>query len=323
MTEHPQKLDDLSHDLSGVSREILVNDRVIQQYDEQYLQSASDPSLPWQRCGSVVTQEAIENGLLLVCENAFVELRWFAPKILRVRVQPSSNDFSNYFSYYVDPDLQAQVVDLRIREMNDQINIRVDDHQYSIDKATTRITCYNEDNQIVFTTADSAAWREDGQCGMIAKMHPSEASYGTGERAFNLNLRGRQVAMWNTDPGGYHRGDDPVNYCVSYYLGVHDHAAYGLLWDNPSRGVFDIGATEPDKLQITAEVGQLCYYLFAGDDVNDVMAQYTTITGRMPLPPLWALGYQQCRYSYESEVETLEVAQKLRELKIPCDAIYL
>lgn len=323
MTEHPQNIDDLSHDLSGISREIVENDKIIQQYDEQYLQPASAPPLPWQQCGSVVTQQAIENGLLLVCENAFMELRWFAPKILRVRVQPESNDFSGYFSYYVDPNLNEQAVDLRIRESNEQINILAGDQHYSIDKATSRITCYDEDNQPIFAMADSASWREDRQVSITARLHPFEASYGTGERAFNLNLRGRRLPIWNTDPGGYHRGDDPVNYCVSYYLGVHAHGAYGLLWDNPARGVFDIGAAEPEKLHITAETGTLSYYLFAGKDVNDVMAQYTLITGRMPLPPLWALGYQQNRYSYESEVETLEVAQKLRELQIPCDAIYL
>lgn len=323
MTEHMQNLDEISHDLSGVSREIIENDKVIQQYDEQYLQAPVDPPPPWQQCGAVVTHQSIDSGLLLVCENAFVELRWFAPKILRVRVQPERNDFSDYFSYYVKPNLKDEAVDIHVRESNERITIAAGEQHYSIEKATTRITCVDEDNQPIFATVDSASWRADGSVGMAARLHPSEASYGTGERAFHLNLRGRRLPIWNTDPGGYHRGDDPINYCVSYYMGVHDHGAYGLLWDNPARGMFDIGATDSDRLHITSETGELYYYLFAGEDVNDVMAQYTTITGRMPLPPLWALGYQQCRYSYESEVEALEIAQKLRELNIPCDAIYL
>jgi alpha-glucosidase len=76
-------------------------------------------------------------------------------------------------------------------------------------------------------------------------------------------------------------------------------------------------------LQISAEAGELGYYLFAGADVNEVMASYTKLTGRMPLPPLWALGYQQCRYSYESQEEALQIAETMREMQIPCDVIYL
>jgi alpha-glucosidase len=136
-------------------------------------------------------------------------------------------------------------------------------------------------------------------------------------------LRGRKLELWNIDPAGYRRGDDPVNYCVSYYLGVHEHGMYGLLWDNPAKGVIDIGASNSNELQITAETGQISYFLFAGRDVNAVMERYTRVTGRMHLPPLWAIGFHQSRYSYMNEDEVLRIAQEFRDRGIPCDAIHL
>jgi len=46
------------------------------------------------------------------------------------------------------------------------------------------------------------------------------------------------------------------------------------------------------------------------------------LTGRMPLPPLWSLGFQQCRYSYYPDTEVLRIATTFREKKIPVDVIY-
>jgi len=322
MTDQPQKRDEVGHETEISNPAIAANDAIIRQYDAAYLQAPVDSSAPWQWCGSLTTHEMIESGILLVCENAFVELYWFSPEILRVRVNQKSNDFGEYFSYFVAPELPSEIVDVRVRETNDELNVMAGDQQYIINKSTMRIYCMNGDERL-YSTRDTAQWREDGQVGASMRLQPSEASYGTGERAFQLNLRGRKLPMWNTDPGGYERGDDPIHYCVSFYLGVHDRGAYGLLWDNPARSLFDIGATDDDKFYITSETGELRYYLFAGVDINEVLAHYTQITGRMPMPPLWALGFQQCRYSYESQEEALEIAEKLRALNIPCDAIYL
>src|SRR5207245_4380059 len=56
---------------------------------------------------------------------------------------------------------------------------------------------------------------------------------------------------------------------------------------------------------------------------KQVLEEFTALTGRAPLPPLWALGYQQCRYSYYPEARVREVARTFREKRIPADVIYL
>ena len=107
-------------------------------------------------------------------------------------------------------------------------------------------------------------WQADGSVGLSMELAPDESSFGTGQRAFDLNLRGRKLSLWNVDPAGYQRGDEPINYCVSYYLGVNNHGAYGLLWDNPAKGQIDIGTSKDDEVQITSEAGSISYYLFVG-----------------------------------------------------------
>jgi alpha-glucosidase len=65
------------------------------------------------------------------------------------------------------------------------------------------------------------------------------------------------------------------------------------------------------------------YYFIYGPQMEDVVTSYTDLTGKPELPPLWALGYHQCKWSYYPESNVKEITAKFRELKIPCDAIYL
>jgi alpha-glucosidase len=69
--------------------------------------------------------------------------------------------------------------------------------------------------------------------------------------------------------------------------------------------------------------GALCAYFFAGPTMPAVLKRYTQLTGRMPLPPRWMLGYQQSRWSYYPEAQVRELAAEFRRRRIPCDAIHL
>ena len=73
-----------------------------------------------------------------------------------------------------------------------------------------------------------------------------------------------------------------------------------------------------------ADGGEMNYYFIYGPEMTDVVSNYTDLTGRpQHMPPLWALGYHQCKWSYYPESKVKKLAAKFRELKIPCDALYL
>lgn len=65
------------------------------------------------------------------------------------------------------------------------------------------------------------------------------------------------------------------------------------------------------------------YYVFPSPTLADVVCQYTDLTGRMPLPALWALGYQQCRWGYASEDDVRRIASELRKRRIPADRLWM
>jgi len=103
----------------------------------------------------------------------------------------------------------------------------------------------------------------------------------------------------------------------------HGGAAYGIFLDNTYRTNFDFGKESRDFYSFGADGGELDYYFFYGPDPKRVIQDFTTLVGRSPLPPLFSLGYQQCRYSYYPEARVREIASEFRKRKIPADVIYL
>jgi len=153
-----------------------------------------------------------------------------------------------------------------------------------------------------------------------------ERIYGLGERTGSMDKRGQAFPVWNIDP---HKGHDEhtVNMYTSipFYLGltVDDGRAYGVLIDHTGRVEMDIGKTNEAQVSMTVQGDSLIAYFFAGPTPADVMMQYTELTGRMPLPPRWAIGYHQCRWGYMNEQEVQQVAAEMRKRNHPCDAIWL
>jgi alpha-D-xyloside xylohydrolase len=97
-------------------------------------------------------------------------------------------------------------------------------------------------------------------------------------------------------------------------------AGWGMLWDNPSPFVFT--ADEETGMSLDAEHGGAANYFFmVGPSLDQVIGRYRTLTGRAPLPPKWALGYQQCKERYETQQEVQDVATQFRTSKFPVDTI--
>ncbi len=280
-----------------------------------------DPAQPWQRLGAVGAYAQDARGVTFTSAAGTLRIDVLAEDCFRVRVLPTG-ELSEPFSYAVVKSDWAPV-SFSVEETDDAIRLTVGERVYRVDRATTHLTLTTGNGQVVYQDADGPAWRGE-HVRLSARLTPDESGHGLGERAFAFNLRGRSYSLWNTDPAGYARGDDPINLSIPLYVGLRGPQAYGLFWDNSARGRVSVGAPDsPDSLVFEGETGELRYYLFTGPSLLDVLERYTALTGRMPLPPLWALGYHQCRWSYMSAEEAREVARQFRQRHIPCDAIYL
>ena len=96
-----------------------------------------------------------------------------------------------------------------------------------------------------------------------------------------------------------------------------------MFFDNTFRSNFDVGHTTQGLMAFGAEGGELNYYVLDGPALKDVVKRYADLTGRLPMPPLWALGYNQCRYSYYPDAKVRFIAETFRERNIPADVIWL
>jgi alpha-glucosidase len=154
-------------------------------------------------------------------------------------------------------------------------------------------------------------------------MPEDEHYYGLGDKPGSVDHRGQAYSMWNTDAYGWQESTDPLYKDIPFFIALRRGVSYGIFLDNTYRSSFDLGRAERNVYSFGAEGGELNYYFFFGPDPKKVVESYTTLVGHSPLPPLWALGFQQSRYSYYPEARVREIARTFREHKIPCDVIYL
>lgn len=158
----------------------------------------------------------------------------------------------------------------------------------------------------------------------IWKAMPEEEHYlGFGLKAGRAQKKFTHMAMWNSDIPGYRADTDPLYQSIPFFYGVRRGTAYGIYLDNSFRSSFDMGKGTRDSYSFGAEGGPAAYYFILGPRPADVLSRYADLTGRMNMPPLWALGYQQCRWSYPTEERVRAVARGFRTHRIPCDVLYL
>jgi alpha-glucosidase len=105
-------------------------------------------------------------------------------------------------------------------------------------------------------------------------------------------------------------------------LAVRPGLAYGVFFNNTWRSAFDMGASDPDSWSMESAGGELDYYLVYGPTPAEVVQGFGAILGTTPLPPRWALGYHQSRWSYTSAGQVRELAAEFRRRELPCDAIH-
>ena len=167
---------------------------------------------------------------------------------------------------------------------------------------------------------------ESSAIRLTRSLASQERIYGLGERTGSMNKRGQAFPIWNVDPPQHYGPATETMYTsIPFYLGHHisNGTTYGCLIDHTGRVDMDMGLTNDSEATITVQGDRLTAYFFSGPTSADVLRQYTELTGRMPMPPRWAVGYHQSRWSYASEEQVRGIATHLRERNHPSDAIWL
>jgi alpha-glucosidase len=274
----------------------------------------------WQHLGKVQRVEKLKDGVELTAGAAKVRVTVFRDRIFRVRVAPDGT-FPKDFSWALIESPEPPAV--QIEENQKEIRITSGNVVASIQRAPLLINFSDAAGTVYLADEPDLpmAWNAK-RVHIWKKMPADENYYGLGDKAGPMNRRNRSFTNWNTDEFGWQESTDPLYKTIPFFIGLRNGTAYGIFFDNTYRSVFDFGKESPDYFSFGAEGGELNYYFIAGPAPKQIIEEYTAMTGRSPLPPLWTLGYQQCRYSYYPESRAREIVKTLRDKKIPADAIY-
>jgi alpha-glucosidase len=159
---------------------------------------------------------------------------------------------------------------------------------------------------------------------IVKAMDGDESFYGLGDKTGFLNKRYYAYEMWNTDDPSPQVDWFKVLYkSIPFFITLKSNDVYGIFFDNTYRSYFDMGKESENYFYFAADNGNLDYYFIAGKTMTDVVSGYTYLTGRMPVPQEWVLGYHQSHWSYKSETEVRALAKRMREEHIPCDTIHM
>src|ERR1700761_6317498 len=260
------------------------------------------------------------NGTLLIkTPQAEARVFVYSPTIIRVCISKN----------FTEPDDSFAVIEKPLDEFTwqnlpDTIEITTSALKLVINKNPLRFNFYTLDGQSL--SEDDARfgtnWQGDGVIN-YRKLYADEKFIGLGEKHGDLNRRGSNYVNWNTDAAEHTIKDDPLYKTFPFFIGLHSGLTYGLFFDNTHKSYFDFGATTDEQMSwFGADGGDMNYYFLGGQGIRNILRDYTWLTGRMEMPPLWSLGYQQCRWSYMSADEVLGIARKFREYQIPADVMY-
>lgn len=159
---------------------------------------------------------------------------------------------------------------------------------------------------------------------IIKKLGKDDAIYGLGDKPGCLNKRGYSYVNWNTDDPAPHVDSFKSLYkSIPFFIVLGDEYCYGIFADNTYKTTFDFGFENTDYYFVEHEKGELDYYFMPGKDMAEVVGLYTSLTGTTPLYQRWIYGSHQSRWGYYTQDEVLDIADKFRELDIPCDVIHM
>jgi len=295
---------------------------------ETALAAESPAPAGWQSLQAMPAPHWDGKTLLFQSDQGCLAITPLSKDIIRVRFA-ATNSFGRDHSYAVVAHDRA----------NPGAKVETTSEATTLTTASLRVVIQHQPLRISFADANGEildsegpeggiSFASDGRFQVAEQLGDDEHVYGLGEKNGSLDKRGWKLGgyeyvMWNSDTYSYDSSTDPIYDSVPFCLVTRGGHAHGIFLDNTWRSFFDIGHRTPGFLTFGAAGGDLNYYFINGPEPKKVIERYTELTGRMPLPPLWSLGYNQCRYSYYPESRVRLLADTFREKKVPADVIWL
>jgi alpha-glucosidase len=268
-------------------------------------------------------------GAIVVDTSGAARLRvsFLTPTMARVQISPTGS-----FSTNPSPAVASVMPPLgNVSVLNDadMLVIKTDGLSLHVAKAHMRVDVYDGDDKKPLTLespGDGTSW--DTATGSLREsriLDDAEHIYGLGQDNANrgtLDRRGTARDMWTGQQ--IRSGNVTANYPVPFYLSTGPEGrGYGVFVDNVWHMQFDIGKAQKDRLTWTSPGGPLDYYVINGPSFKSVINQYTQLTGRPTMLPLYALGYWQSRCFFNNFADIQKTVDRLKAGGLPLDVLVI
>lgn len=275
--------------------------------------------------GALVSYTKAPNGITVQCaDQSQVRFQVLAADLIRVRVSFGGPIPQRDHSWAI-AKTSWDAPPWTVKDEADDVLIATAELEVAIHRSPLLIEFRDARTHRVIN-ADVLPMAHDPRSGTVAaakKFGVEEHFYGLGEKAARLDKRRGQFSMWNSDTPAYHEGTDPIYQDIPFYLGWQSGEVYGIFLDNSFRTNFDFGANLDGYVAFSAEGGELNYYFFWGPSIKKILGRYGDLTGHLPMPPKWALGNQQSRWSYFPDKVAEEIVDRYRTEDLPLDVLHL
>lgn len=279
-------------------------------------------SQPGTTLDAVTESHRVKGGVELRAGSAIMRITALRDDIVRVRIS-ADGTLPEDASWAVLSEPRAQAVDVHPSEDAASVGFRTPALDVRVERNPLRLVIRDLAGNVICADALGRPVKfQLGGFSIFEQMPADEHYFGLGDKTGSFDRRNQAYTLWNTDIGPQ-ESVDPLYKSIPFFLAINNARSYGIFLDNTWRTWFDFGKQARDAISFGAEGGPLDYYFLYGPTPKQVVEAYAFLTGTPPLPPLWALGFQQSRYSYTPESQVREIASRLRADKIPSDVLYL
>ena len=223
--------------------------------------------------------------------------------------------------------LSPENVKQHISDKGNFITLETSGITVKIQKKPFQISYY-KNNELLISEKNGYGTYENGEINghpqnfetLNFNLSSDEVLYGGGARALGMNRRGNRLMLYNRAHYGYETKAELLNFTLPI---VVSSKKYLIHFDNAPIGYLDLDSKKDNSLTYETVSGRKVYQVISGNSWEDVVKNYTDLTGKQPMLPRWSLGNFSSRFGYHSQQQTLETIQKFRAEKIPVDAIIL
>lgn len=262
-----------------------------------------------------VSQKKTGNTFEITTSDGKYQIQFYNPEIVETTFIPNGEKFNPESHAVV---LKPTAVKITRKETAQSIDLQTTGISINIQKSPFKIG-YNYNGAELLSEKNGYV-KSDQSESIDFNISQSEALYGGGARALGLNRRGHRLQLYNRADYGYTTRSELMNYTLPLVL---SSKIYAVHFDNAPIGYLDLDSKKDNTLVYETISGRKTYQVIAAKSWTNLVENYTALTGKQPLPPLWAFGNLSSRFGYKNQEQVEKTIKKFEEDQIPVDGIIL